>query len=220
MDKTLIIFDIDDTLTKSAQIHIKAFIASLNDLGVSNMDTNFGEYLHHTDSYISKTIYEKVLWKTFTEEIKVQFEKLLTAKMAEETITEVSGATEFIKQLKKDSSIAICYATGSLRRPAIQKLKSIGVGFDSKVLAASDTYLKRESIIKNAIKGAKEFYEVTDFKRIISVGDGFWDLKAANNLGLEFIGIGEKNKEMLIENGCEKWFVDFTQLKVDDLVSK
>ena len=215
MKKTLFVFDIDDTLTQSAAIHIECFIHSLNELGVEKMDTNFGDYLHHTDSYIAKTIYEKELWQTFTEELKAQFEKLLSNKMEGKTIEEVPGAAAFIKKLQKNKSVAICFATGSLRRPAVQKLKAIGVDFNNQLLVASDRLEKRESIVKGAIAAAKKFYIVDSFDRIISVGDGLWDLEAAENLGLEFIGIGEKNKETLIENGCENHFEDFTALPKD-----
>lgn len=215
MAKTLLIFDIDDTLTQSASIHIKCFIESLHELGVVKMDTNFGEYLHHTDSYVSKTIYEKELWQTFTEPLKAQFEKLLSTKMAEQEIEEVLGASQFMKEIKKNKSIAVCFATGSLRRPAIQKLKAIGVDFDNQILVASDRLMKRESIVKQAITEAKKFYGVDSFERIISIGDGLWDLKTAQNLELEFIGIGEKNKEVLEENGCSKWYEDFSTIEIN-----
>ena len=219
MAKTLLIFDIDDTLTKSSEIHIQAFIESLHELGVEKMDTNFREYLHHTDSYVSKTIYEKELWQPFTEQIKAQFEKLLSNKMAEEEINEIPGASHFIKEVRKNKSIAVCFATGSLRRPAIQKLQSIGVGFDDQLLTASDRLLKRESIVKKAIAEAKKFYHVDSFERIISFGDGLWDLKVAENLGLEFIGIGLKNKGILLEQGCSKYFDDFRIISLEQLLN-
>tara|TARA_B110000503_G_C7166403_1_gene422057 strand:- start:4444 stop:5103 length:660 start_codon:yes stop_codon:yes gene_type:complete len=219
MKKTLFIFDIDDTLTQSAAIHIECFMESLNELGVEKMDTNFGEYLHHTDSYIAKTIYEKELWQTFTEQIKAQFEKLLTNKMADKTIVEVPGASLFLKELRKTPSVAICFATGSLRRPAIQKLQAIGVDFEDQLLVASDRLSKRESIVKMAIVDAQKFYKLESFDRVISVGDGLWDLKVAENLGLEFIGIGEKNKLVLLENGCLKHFDDFQVFTYKDVLN-
>ena len=182
---------------------------------MEKMDTNFGEYLHHTDSYISKTIYEKELWQTFTEQIKAQFEKLLANKMADKTIEEVTGASLFLKELRKNPSVAICFATGSLRRPAIQKLQAIGVDFEDQLLVASDRLSKRESIVKMAITEAQKFYKVESFDRVISVGDGLWDLKTAQSLGLEFVGIGLKNKAALLENGCLKWFENFLNLKIN-----
>tara|TARA_B110000046_G_scaffold29074_1_gene30354 strand:+ start:32325 stop:32984 length:660 start_codon:yes stop_codon:yes gene_type:complete len=219
MVKTLLIFDIDDTLSETAAIHIQGFIESLNELGVKKMDTNFGEYLHHTDSYISKTIYEKELWKTFDEEVKVKFEKLLGSRIEEEEIVEIPGASKFIEEIRENKSIAICFATGSLRRPAIQKLHAIGVGFEDKLLIASDRLLKRESIVKQAISESKKFYKVDSFDRVVSIGDGLWDLKTAESLGLEFVGIGLKNKAALLENGCLKHYDDFQACTYKDLLA-
>ncbi len=218
MTKTLLVFDIDDTLTQSAAIHIECFIKSLNELGVEKMDTNFGGYLHHTDSYVAKTIYEKELWQTFTEDLKSKFEKLLSDQMAEREIKEVPGAALFVKEAMKSKSVAVCFATGSLRRPAVQKLKAIGVSFKNELLVASDQLQKRESIVKRAISKAKKHYGVTDFYRIISIGDGLWDLKTANNLGLEFVGVGLKNRGLIEENGCSKWFENFEELSIKDLM--
>ncbi len=54
----LIVFDIDGTLTESVEIHQKGFINALTQMGVQNIDSNFKEYKHHTDSFIAKEIYE------------------------------------------------------------------------------------------------------------------------------------------------------------------
>jgi hypothetical protein len=48
----------------------------------------------------------------------------------------------------------VCYATGSLRRAAEYKLKSIGINFDKKQLVASDNIYEREKIVGEAIKFA------------------------------------------------------------------
>ena len=37
--KSLIIFDIDGTITDSVKIHQKAFVEALHDLGITNMDS-------------------------------------------------------------------------------------------------------------------------------------------------------------------------------------
>mgnify|MGYP000669299615 CR=1 FL=1 len=57
----LVIFDIDGTLTDTVLLHQKAFTQSLTQLGVQEIDTNYNEYLHHTNSYIAKGIFEKYL---------------------------------------------------------------------------------------------------------------------------------------------------------------
>lgn len=213
MPKTLLVFDIDDTLTKTAALHIDAFIEGLKFLGVHEMDTNFGEYLHHTDSYISRIIYEKDKGKKFVQEHKTVFEDFLYAKLKEQNFSEIKGASKLIQQLEQEENIAIAYATGSLLKPAILKLESIKVNYAPLQLVASNEIEEREQIVAKAIQQSKMFYRVSKFDRIISIGDGLWDLKTANNLGVEFIGIGEKNKTIMKENGMQNHFVDLSMFK-------
>ena len=40
---------------------------------------------------------------------------------------------------------------------------------------------------------SKNYFQVTTFENIISVGDGVWDVKTAKNLGIYFLGIRDKN---------------------------
>lgn len=83
-------------------------------------------------------------------------------------------------------------------------------------MVASDELYERENIILEGIKKAKELYSVEEFSRIISFGNGLWDLKAAQNLKLEFVGVGDRNKEILLANGCEKHVYDFKNSSIED----
>ena len=74
------------------------------------------------------------------------------------------------------------------------------------MLVASDNIYEREEIVKRAIVNAQAFYNIDRFERTISLGDGLWDLKTAKHLNIEFIGIGDKNREILINNGAELVF--------------
>lgn len=213
MHKTLLVFDIDDTLTKTASLHIETFIDGLRSLGVTEMDTNFGEYLHHTDSYISRVIYEKNLKQEFTQEKRIEFEQFLYTGIKKHRLAEIRGAAKLIHGLEQEKNIAIAYATGSLLRPAILKLERIKANYHPAQLVASNDIEEREGIVSKAIDQSKEFYKVDAFDRIISVGDGLWDLKTANKLGIEFIGIGEKNRRIMEENGMQTYFSDLTQFK-------
>ncbi len=42
-------------------------------------------------------------------------------------------------------------------------------------------------------------------------------MKTANNLGLDFIGIGKKSMVILNEQGCNKYFDDLKGIDLDDL---
>lgn len=202
----LIVFDIDGTLTNSVQPHQQAFIKALQQIGVKNIDSNFSEYKHHTDSYIAKVIYENDLKQEFYTSKLIEFEHYLMKNISRYDISEIAGAKNLIEHLNLETSCAVCYATGSLLQPALFKLNSVNIQFPKQLLVASNHIMEREKIVQQAIENAKNFYQADSFDRIISVGDGLWDLKTANNLAIEFIGIGTTNKRKLLDNGMLNHF--------------
>lgn len=212
--KSLIVFDIDGTLTDSVKEHQKAFTESLFDIGINEINADYKSFKHHTDSFIAKEIYKENQKVPFSIEKRNQFEDRLFDKIKRITFHEVKGAKALIDTLEKETEYGVCYATGSLRRPAEHKLSSIGIECKAWQLVASDTILERENIVKKAIKNSSQNYHVTNFEKIISVGDGVWDLFTAKNLDLEFIGVGEVNKELLIQNGASKVLRDLTAFKI------
>ena len=205
----LIVFDIDDTLTKTATAHQEAFNRALKTIGIQEHGFDLNTFTHHTDSFISKEIYEKTSGKKFSNELKDKFENSLWNDIKQQAIQEVEGARAFVHHISKVKQIKFCFATGSLRRPAIHKLLTCGIPFHEEIVVASDDHYRREDIIKEVIRHSKKHYHIDHFDHKISMGDGIWDLKAAKNLGLEFIGIGEKNKEIMLENGMVHHFEDF-----------
>jgi phosphoglycolate phosphatase-like HAD superfamily hydrolase len=204
--KNLIVFDIDGTLTDSVKVHQKAFTEMLLEIGVRQINAEYKSFMHHTDSYISKEIFETDRNEKFSAKKNIEFENGLYKKIKSQEILEILGAKKLIEYLDTNSDFGICFATGSLRRPAIHKLESIGVKFDESLLVASDNIYEREEIVKRAIVNAQAFYNMDRFERTISLGDGLWDLKTAKQLNIEFIGIGDKNREVLINNGAELVF--------------
>ena len=218
---TLIVFDIDGTLTQTAKMHQAAFNRTLAHLGVAEHGLDLNAFIHHTDSYISKEIYEQKTGKSFDTELKVRFEELLSQDIGQKEILEVEGAVAFVKRLHNETSIDFCFATGSLRRPAIYKLKELEIPYEDEILVASDEHYSREAIITTAISQAKTYYQKSSYDRIISFGDGIWDLKAAQKLRLKFVGIGEKNKEVMLEAGMIHHFQDFTSAdKIMELTNR
>ena len=194
MLENLIVFDIDDTITKSEFQHQLAYVNAMKHFGITDIDENWKNYLHHTDSYILKENYERNLNQKFRFSFIPSFEKIMTEHILElKTTDEISGAKVLIDKLIKENKYAFSFATGSLLQPAIIKLKQANINFDEALISSSNELFSREEIVNNAIEKAKQYYNVSSFKNIISVGDGIWDLKTARNLKLHFIGIGKKN---------------------------
>ncbi len=190
----LIVFDIDDTLTKSERQHQLAYVNTMKEFGITEINQNWSEYKHHTDSYILKKNYESNLTDKFGFSFIPNFENRMTEIILSlKKVSEIQGARNFIEYLTNKTDYAISFATGSFLKPAFIKLNQAEIKHNEKLVVGANEIYDREGIVTEAIYRAKEFYNVNSFENIISIGDGIWDLKAARNLGLHFIGIGMKN---------------------------
>lgn len=222
----LIVFDIDDTLTKSEYQHQLAYVNSMKESGITEINQNWKEYKHHTDSYILKINYENNFSEKFDLKTVPSFESKMTKIMQNQKgVEEIQGAKKFIDYLRKEKNYALAFATGSFRKPAMLKLKQAKLWHDEKLVATSNEHYEREQIVNSAIEKAKEFYRVESFENIISIGDGLWDLKTARNLNINFIGVGTKNIEDFrkenIEVHTENWEVfDFERAEEKLLTQK
>lgn len=211
---TLIIFDIDGTLVESVSTYHHVVIQALKALGIEDIDTNFNALLHHTDSYALKYNYENYFNKPLSPELINRFEDLLFEYLNQFPKTEaILGAKHIVNQLKH-FGYAIAFATGSLPKTALLKLQDAEIWYDKRVLSTSKNSFSREGFVLEAIDNAKIFYHVKDFETIITIGDGIWDLKTAQNLNLNFIGIGKKNKQEMSELGMKHWFENFEDFEL------
>ncbi len=217
--RNLIIFDIDDTLTKSENQHQIAYVKTMLDFGIKNINQDWRNYLHHTDSYILKENYEANFKIEFNFDFIPSFEEKMNALILGLPKTEeIKGASKIVDFFMKETDYAICFATGSLLKPAITKLEQANINFVPDLVEASNVLYSREGIVNSAIEKAKKYFNVKDFQNIISVGDGIWDLKTARNLGIHFLGIRDKNladfKKEKIKSHISNWVnFDFDKIK-------
>ncbi|MCH2216078.1 MAG: HAD hydrolase-like protein [Flavobacteriales bacterium] len=216
----LIVFDIDDTLTKSENQHINSFVKTMQHFGISDIDKNWSEYEHLTDSFILQENYERNLNKKFQLSFIDEFEARMTAFIRDlPTVSEVPGAKLVINFLADHSDFAFAFATGSLLQPACLKLKQAEITFHRSLLSASNKFLTREEIVNQAISLAQAVYHVEQFEDIVSVGDGLWDLRTAKNLNLKFVGIGEKNRLAFEKENVKHHLTDWTEVDLNRLLS-
>jgi len=190
----LIVFDIDDTLTKSEYQHQLAYVNTMKEFGITEINQNWKEYKHHTDSFILKENYENNLPEKFDFSFIENFENRMTELILSlKKVSEIKGAKKIIEFFVNKTDYAISFATGSLLKPAFVKLNQSEIKYNENLVVGSNGIYEREGIVEKAIEKAKDFHKVKSFSNIISVGDGIWDLKTARNLELHFIGIGMKN---------------------------
>ncbi|WP_323789833.1 HAD family hydrolase [Psychroserpens sp.] len=213
----LIVFDIDDTLTKSEYQHQLAYVNTMKAFGITVINENWRAYLHHTDSYILKENYNRNLNSNFEFSFIDDFEKRMTELILDlEPVSAINGAQDFISNLNINPDYAIAFATGSLLEPAIVKLDQAGINYNKDLVVGSNLIFEREGIVLEAIQKAKTFYGVDVFDNIISVGDGLWDLKTARNLGVHFIGIGMKNYQDFKKERINYHIKDWNNFNLSD----
>ena len=209
--ENLIVFDIDDTLTKSENQHQEAYVKTMIDFGITEINQDWKSYPNVTDSHILKLNYEANFNKEFELSFIPDFERRMTERMlALNKTEEIKGASKIVDFFMKETDYAICFATGSLLKPALIKLEQAQINFVPDLVEASNIIYTREEIVKSAIEKAKTYFQVTKFKNIISVGDGIWDLKTARNLGVHFLGIRDKNLQDFKQENIKSHITDWT----------
>ncbi|SCB32318.1 HAD family hydrolase [Rhizobium multihospitium] len=192
---SIVVFDIDGTLTDSVAQHQKAFEKALRSFAFPALRTDWAVYRHHSDSGTFEGAWEEAGWSqqpdhaALEERFRLEFDAVLET----DPVAPISGAAEFLVALRQTDWIPV-FATGSLRHGALRKLTSLNVAFDEELLVTASEYPTREEIVSHAILRAKEKYSIACTERVVSIGDGIWDLKTAQNLGLEFLGIGFADK--------------------------
>ncbi|OSY87315.1 hypothetical protein WH52_11740 [Tenacibaculum holothuriorum] len=214
----LIILDIDDTLTKSEEKHTDSLLFAMKHFGIDRVNTDWKEYTHATDSYIFKENYEQTHKKEFSLDLIDEFEKVMTEKfMSYPQTHEVRGAQKTIDFLLKETDYAICFATGSIHKPALLKLEQVGINFIPNVLSSCNNYFTREEIVKASIKKAQDYYGVAQFESIISFGDGLWDVTTARNLNLHFVGVNTKNVSDFKKQNVQYHINDWTEFSLQKM---
>ena len=195
----LAIFDIDGTLTQTDGVDTECFVQAFADAqGVRGINTDWASYPHTTDSGIALEIfrgrYGRPPATDETARLKRRLVELLEERRAHDAklFAEVPGARRALDRLAREPGWAVALATGAWRASAALKLEAAGLAARRELPAATaDDGLSREEILSAAMSRAGAACRVESFERVVSVGDGLWDVRAASRLGLAFVGVGE-----------------------------
>jgi len=210
----LYIFDIDGTLTNSIPTYLKVITQVLKDIGLTDIDTDYDNYLHHTDLYALEYNYERNYGRKAPENLKYKLDNLLEKGLLEEApVQEIPGARDLLLTLQR-RDIPFAYGTGAFPKATAVKMEQTQMPFIEQVLATSLQSVSRVGFVKQAIEKAKIHYKQDAFTKIIAVGDGVWDLKAAQELKIDFIGVGLKNKQAMLDLGCDLWIEDLRNFPI------
>ena len=192
--RKLAIFDVDGTLLHSNATDEACFVSAFAEaLGIAAIDTNWLAYQHTTDSGITEQVFEERLGRPpRTDEVarlQDRFVALLGAELARrpEGAAPVAGAAAMLAALPDDWAPAI--ATGGWQASARLKLATAGLDVADIPSAFAEDGPSRARIVSSAWRRAREHYGVAAFDRVVCIGDGAWDARAAAELGLPLVGV-------------------------------
>jgi phosphoglycolate phosphatase-like HAD superfamily hydrolase len=212
----LVMFDIDGTITQSAETDETCFVQALRDVfGFDRVNTDWASYPHCSDSGILEELFQRRLGRSpkvrEISNFQSHFLSLLAAAAATRPFSPVAGARDFVCSLISSSELAVSLASGAWECSARFKLTSAGLDFHQIPAAFSDSAHAREDIMRVSFASAAQFHSRDSFDSVTYIGDGVWDARAARNLGYHFIGISREPARVarLYAEGASHVFRDY-----------
>jgi phosphoglycolate phosphatase-like HAD superfamily hydrolase len=212
--KRLLIFDIDETLLSSKH-DIACFVQAFEDTcGLTGFPVGMKFYSSTTDAGIAQeillTAYGRPATLAELQAIQSRYCFLLEQRSCTDptAVHQIPGAGQLLEQLRADPDNHVALATGAWGSTAALKLRLAGLDIHDLPRATSDDAASRTEILRLAIQQAKRRYGRDAFDVVVLIGDGLWDLEAASQLGIEFIGIGD----YLRSSGAKWVFADLQDL--------
>ena len=214
----LVIFDVDGTLLHSNAADEACFVRAFAEaLDIAAIDTNWLAYKHTTDSGITEQVFRERLGRgPRADEIarlRDRFVALLGAELARrpEGAAPVAGAAAMLAALPDGWAPAI--ATGGWRASARLKLATAGLDVADIPAAFAEDGPSRAAIVTSAWHRAREHHGVAAFDRVVCIGDGAWDARAAAEVGLPLVGVATgPGAGTLYSEGVSHVVDDFTDV--------
>ena len=207
----LIIFDIDGTLCDTHEVDARCSVAAIESVtGHSVASVDWSHYPEATSAAIVHDLLlelgipdgvaaEQLILDEFVARLDAEAER------KPELFKPVDGALELFEDLRRRENFKVAIATGCWLESAKLKLRRSGFMIEDVPFASSSDTRRRADII--ALAASRAGFGVRD---AVYVGDGLWDLKAARELGMRFVGVGRRH-ELLYEHGASQVLASFAE---------
>jgi len=182
----LVVFDIDGTLVDTAAESDAAFLEALRDVIADPVSPDWADYEDATDSGIADAALRSHLGRT-PEAAEVQALKCRYLQRLKQRLIvgrQIEGAASFLGKMQGSKDWAVAVATGNWRTAAVYKLEVSGLAHEGIPMATADDAVRRSDILRKAINLAGSV------NRVVYVGDRDWDIRAADDVGVGFVAIG------------------------------
>jgi phosphoglycolate phosphatase-like HAD superfamily hydrolase len=215
---SLAIFDIDGTLTDTNAVDDACYRSAVAEtLGLAEGAIDWTGTPHFTDSGIFDWLFAKHHRKVPSDDdiraARERLTELLTAAVenSPRQFAPIVGSPRVFGHLASNGW-RVSIATGCWRPSALMKLRAAGIDVDDALIACADDAASRADIVTASLKRAQNFYGC-DFSRVVSIGDGVWDVATASELELPFIGVGRGDRRVRLEHaGARVVIEDYSDL--------
>lgn len=176
--KTLVMFDVDGTLTESFDLDSATYLDALREtFGFNDVSDDWASYRNVTDAGILAEVFEARLGRLPTSDetrrMKIRFAALLVARIdAAGSVRPVAGAAALLARLSETpDEYAVAYASGGWGVTARLKLRSAGLPVEGIPGAFADDDVSREGICRAAHRRAEAQHRC-ELRTVVYVGDG------------------------------------------------
>jgi phosphoglycolate phosphatase-like HAD superfamily hydrolase len=190
--RRLAVFDVDGTLTDTNAVDDECFARAVADvLGLDPAAVGWADAPHVTDSGLLRWLAERHRGRPPTaadaNAAQRRFLALLEGELAASPARfgAVRGGAGALRAVR-EAGWEVAVATGGWAASARLKLRAIGIDPDGVPLASASDAETRPEILRLAARRATGGEAPA---RVVSVGDGVWDVRAAAALGWPFVGV-------------------------------
>ncbi len=198
-----LIFDIDGTLVDSAKFDAELYCEAVKAVvGNVFIHADWGRYEHVTDPGILKQILREndvQIAENLISSVRAYFGKLVASYLQDNRCPAMRGALHEVARLRSDEGFSLGFATGGWGNTASMKLRSAGFNMEDIPLFSGDHHHERVEILKSCQRHLAQCDH-----NVVYVGDGPWDVQAAQKLNWGFVGVGEQ-----IRSQSPVWVPDF-----------
>jgi len=213
----LAIFDLDGTLTDTNAVDGECYLeAASTELGLT-LNPDWSSYQHCTDAGIAQEALAAFFGRPADgleiDRWRSRFVALLRDRLAEDPVrfSAIPGSAALLSRLQEEGW-HLCIATGGSSISAELKRRAASLP-EAVPIFSSELHYTREGILEIAIRRMQEENGVPSYDRIVSLGDGVWDVSAAAALRLPFVGVGRGERaERLRAAGARAVLDDFADL--------
>ena len=208
----LIIFDIDGTILDSVDEDDKCFIQTFADLYQLDLGAvAWNDFKHVTDAWMMTTIFEQYFNRAPSavelNQMKSHYYQLLDG--VKNRFKAVNNALKFIELLYERTDCIIGFATGGWGANAILKCSSVGLDLERFIFKTSSDHYDRGRIVELVVQEARDRHKLRGFDSITYFGDGLWDYRTTQLLGIDFVGVDIHGNGKLSKAGVGKVIRDY-----------